>query len=98
MMPGILAAHLIVSQTAFALGLAKAVLDEEPLGLVARQFGPRRVLGGVGQAIVGDVTGADFPAHEQMPAAGLGLGVVPDPDTGMQVLGDQLPFLTPAQA
>ena len=62
--PGIPAAHVIVGQAAFALGLAKAVLDEKSLGLDARQFGPRRVLGGVGLAIVGDLNGADFPAYE----------------------------------
>ena len=33
-----------------------------------------------------------------MPVAGLGLGLVPDPDTGLQVLGNQLSFLTPTQA
>ncbi|WP_295449801.1 hypothetical protein [uncultured Thiodictyon sp.] len=47
---------------------------------------------------MGDLTGADFPAHEQMPAAGVGLGLIPDPDPGLQVLSDQWLFLTPAQA
>ena len=44
-MPGIPTAHLIVGHAAFTLGLAKAVLNEKPLGLDARQFCPRRVLG-----------------------------------------------------
>lgn len=82
MMPGIPAAHLVVGQIACALGLAKAVLDEQSLGLDARQFCPRCLPRGIGQAIVGDLGGADFAPHEQMPAAGVGLGVVPDPDAG----------------
>ena len=55
------------------------MLDEESLSLDARQFRPRRVLGGVGQAIVGNLTGS---VSKRLPAGGLGLGSGPRPRPG----------------
>ncbi len=97
MVPGIPAPHLVNSQAEFAVGLALTVLDEEALRLRPCQIALGDVGGGIGETIVGDFPGANFAAHQQMPAAGLSLGAIPHPDAGMQVFGPHGPFLACAQ-
>lgn len=83
MVPGIPTTDRIVGQTVCTLGFARAVFDKEALGLNPGQFAERGIGWDVGKTVVEHGMGA----YDARPDARFGVGPVPDPHTGLPVLG-----------